>query len=110
MAWRSLERLRVEHGDDGGESIGKDAAREPKLSRQEACLPLRHDPGEMQIDFYVDLSGHRQQVAPFVLSLPTCDARVLARRPPLVLRSLPRRPLPGLPALRRHPDSDHRAG
>lgn len=74
MAWRGLERLRDEHGDDGGETIGKDAVREPKVSRQEAFLPLRHDPGEMQIDFSVDLSGHRQQVAPFVPSLPTCDA------------------------------------
>lgn len=40
-------------------------------------LPLKHDPGEAQVDFgycYGDLAGQRQQVVLFVLSLPYCDA------------------------------------
>lgn len=76
-AWRIFERLRDEHGYDGGYTIVKEAVRELKLRRKEVFLPLRHDPGEAQVDFgyaYVDLAGERQQVAIFVLSLPYCDA------------------------------------
>ena len=76
-AWRIFERLRDEHGYDGGYTIVKQAVRELKLSRKEVFLPLRHDPGEAQVDFgyaYVDLAGERQQLAVFVLSLPYCDA------------------------------------
>lgn len=75
-AWRIFERLRDEHGYDGGYTLVKDAVRELKLSRKEVFLPLRHDPGEAQVDFgycYVDLAGQRQQVVMFVLSLPYCD-------------------------------------
>ena len=76
-AWRMFERLRDEHGYDGGYTLVKDAVRELKLSRKEVFLPLVHDPGEAQVDFgycYVDLNGQRQQVAMFVMSLPYCDA------------------------------------
>lgn len=75
--WRIFERLRDEHGYGGSYTLVKDALREMKLSRREVFLPLRHDPGEAQVDFgfcYVDLAGQRQQVAIFVLSLPYCDA------------------------------------
>lgn len=76
-AWRIFERLKDEHGYDGGYTLVKDAVRDLKLSRKEVFLPLRHDPGEAQVDFgycYVDLAGQRQQVVLFVLSLPYCDA------------------------------------
>jgi transposase len=76
-AWRIFERLQTEHGYDGGYTLVKDAVRELKLSRKEVFLPLKHDPGEAQVDFgycYVDVAGERQQVAVFVLSLPYCDA------------------------------------
>lgn len=48
--WRGLERLRDDHRYDGGKSIGQDAVRKPKLSRQKVCLSLRHDRSETQID------------------------------------------------------------
>lgn len=76
-AWRIYERLKSEHGYDGGYTIVKDAVRELKLSRREVFLPLKHDPGEAQVDFgycYVDIAGEREQVVIFVLSLPYCDA------------------------------------
>lgn len=76
-AWRIYERLKAEHGYDGGYTIVKDAIRDLKLSRREVFLPLKHDPGEAQVDFgycYVDIAGEPQQVAIFVLSLPYCDA------------------------------------
>ena len=69
--------MRDEHGYSGGYTLVKDVLREMKLSRREVFLPLRHDPGEAQVDFgfcYVDLAGQREQVAVFVLSLPYCDA------------------------------------
>lgn len=76
-AWRIFERLKAEHGYDGGYTLVKDAVRELKLSRKEVFLPLKHDPGEAQVDFgycSVKLAGQEQQVAVFVLSLPYCDA------------------------------------
>jgi transposase len=76
-AWRIFERLRDEHGYEGRYTLVKDAVRELKLSRKEVFLPLKHDPGEAQVDFgycYVNLAGQRQQVAMFVLSLPYSDA------------------------------------
>jgi transposase len=76
-AWRIFERLKAEHGYDGGYTIVKDAVRDLKLSRREVFLPLQHDPGEAQVDFgycYVDIAGEREQVVIFVLSLPYCDA------------------------------------
>jgi transposase len=75
--WRIFERLRDEHGYDGGYTIVKDAVRDLRIRRKEVFLPLKHDPGEAQVDFgycYVDLAGQRQQVVLFVLSLPYCDA------------------------------------
>lgn len=55
-AWRMFERLRDEHGYDGGYTLVKDAVRALKLSRKEVFLPLKHDPGEAQVDFgYCDV-------------------------------------------------------
>ena len=76
-AWRIFERLREEHGYQGGYTIVKDAVREWKLSRQEVFLPLSHPPGEAQVDFgeaTVRLGGEVTKVALFVMTLPYSGA------------------------------------
>jgi len=76
-ATRIFQRLRQEHGYDGGYTSVRRAVREWKVKTQEVFLPLSHRPGEAQVDFgyaYVDLSGERQQVALFVMTLPYSDA------------------------------------
>ncbi len=76
-AKRIWERLRAEHGFDGGYTIVKDAVRSWKLSHKEAFLPLSHPPGEAQVDFgYADiwLNGVQTKVALFVMTLPYCGA------------------------------------
>jgi len=50
-AKRIFERLRDEHGYQGGQTVVKDAVRAWKQSRQEVFLPLSHPPGEAQVDF-----------------------------------------------------------
>jgi transposase len=76
-AKRIFERLRDEHGYDGGETIVKDAVRALKLQSREVFLPLSHRPGEAQVDYgfadvYVD--GELTKVALFVMTLPYSDA------------------------------------
>jgi transposase len=76
-AKRIFERLRDEHGYDGGETIVKDAVRACQERNQEVFLPLSHPPGEAQVDFgYADvwLEGELTKVALFVMTLPYSDA------------------------------------
>ena len=76
-AKRIFERLRDEHGDDGGTTIVKDAVRSWKQQNQEVFLPLSHPPGEAQVDFgFADvwLDGELTKVALFVMTLPYSDA------------------------------------
>lgn len=76
-AHRIFERLRDEHGYDGGETVVKDAVRAWKLSRQEVFLPLSHPPGEAQVDFgeaTVFLADQETKVALFVMTLPYSGA------------------------------------
>jgi transposase len=76
-AKRIFQRLRDEHGYDGGETVVKDAVREWKQSRQEVFLPLSHPPGEAQVDFgeaTIKLNGVEMKVALFVMTLPYCGA------------------------------------
>ena len=76
-AKRIFERLRDEHGYDGGETIVKDAVRAWKQQQREVFLPLSHPPGESQMDFgfaRVWLNGEQTQVALFVMTLPYSDA------------------------------------
>jgi len=76
-AWRIFERLREEHGYQGGYTIVKDAVREWKLTRREVFLPLVHPPGEAQVDFgeaTVQLAGEPTKVALFVMTLPYSGA------------------------------------
>ena len=74
---RIFERLRDEHGYDGGATIVKDAVRAWRESHREVFLPLSHPPGEAQVDFgfaQVLLDGEPTKVALFVMTLPYSDA------------------------------------
>ena len=74
---RIFERLRDEHGYDGGETIVKSVVRSWKQTHQEVFLPLSHPPGEAQVDFgFADvwLAGELTKVALFVMTLPYSDA------------------------------------
>src|SRR3546814_18380372 len=50
-AKRIFERLRDEHGFEGGYTIVKDYVRERGLRSREVFVPLAHDPGHAQVDF-----------------------------------------------------------
>ena len=76
-AKRIFERLRDEHGFQGGETVVKDAVRAWKQSHQEVFLPLSHPPGEAQVDFgeaTIRLAGQETKVALFVMTLPYSGA------------------------------------
>jgi len=76
-AKRIFERLRDEHGFDGGYTIVKDVVRERRLRGQEVFVPLKHDPGEAQADYgsaQVEYKGDLIKVAMFVMTLPYSGA------------------------------------
>jgi transposase len=76
-AKRIFERLRDEHGYQGGETVVKDAVRAWKQSHREVFLPLSHPPGEAQVDFgeaTIRLAGQETKVALFVMTLPYSGA------------------------------------
>ena len=76
-AKRIFERLRTEHGYQGGQTVVKDAVRVWKLSHQEVFLPLSHPPGEAQVDFgeaTIRLAGQETKAALFVMTLPYSGA------------------------------------
>ena len=75
-AKRIFERLRDE-GYAGGYTQVKEAVRELRRTSQEVFMPLRHDPGEAQVDFghaLVKFQGKLAKVAFFVMALPHSDA------------------------------------
>jgi transposase len=83
-AWRIFQRLRDEHGYDGGYTTVKDAVRAWKLSHREVFLPLSHPPGEAQVDFgeaTVKFAGVETKVALFVMTLPYSGAIFLQAFP-----------------------------
>jgi transposase len=76
-ARRIFQRLRKEHGFQGGETVVKDAVRAWTQSHQEVFLPLSHPPGEAQVDFgeaTIWLAGQEIKVALFVMTLPYSGA------------------------------------
>ena len=76
-AKRIFDRLRTEHGYDGGYTIVKDAVRAWRNQHAEVYMPLVHPPGEAQVDFghaHVILGGEEVQVAVFVMTLMYSDA------------------------------------
>jgi len=75
-AKRIFERLR-EEGYTGGYTQVKEVVREMRRSSQEVFVPLRHDPGEAQMDFghaLVKVAGTLRKMAFFVMALPYSDA------------------------------------
>ncbi|HBN74514.1 MAG TPA: IS21 family transposase [Planctomycetaceae bacterium] len=83
-AKKIFERLREEHGYDGGITLVQELVREWKHHRQEVFLPLVHRPGEAQVDFgFADVllsvlinEGRADQ------SLSVCDDVALFGCPP----------------------------
>jgi transposase len=76
-ARRIFERLRREHGYQGGYTRVKDAVRAWRQTRQEVFVPLAHPPAQAQVDFgeaTVELAGRQVKVALFVMTLPYSDA------------------------------------
>ena len=76
-AKRIFDRLRAEHGYDGGYTIVKDAVRAWRNQHAEVYMPLVHSPGEAQVDFghaHVILKGEEVKVAVFVMTLMYSDA------------------------------------
>jgi transposase len=76
-AKRIFDRLRTEHGYDGGCTIVKDAVRTWRNQHAEVFMPLVHPPGEAQVDFghaHVILDGEEIKVAVFVMTLMYSDA------------------------------------
>ena len=79
-ARRIFERLRDEHGYNGGETGVKVAVRACKQHHREVLLPLSHPPGEAKIDFgFADvwLAGKLTKVALFVMTLPYSDVALM---------------------------------
>jgi len=75
-AKRIFDRLKLEHGYDGGYTAVKEAVRSFRQRQREAFMPLAHRPGEAQVDFgfaKIDWNGEREKVALFVMSLPYSD-------------------------------------
>jgi len=72
-----FDHLEIERGYTGGYTMVKDAVCTWKDATKQVVVLLSHPPGEAQVDFgfaYVDVTGERQQVALFVMSLPYSDA------------------------------------
>src|SRR3954447_16625234 len=83
-ARRVFERLRDEHGYQGGLTAVKEAVAARKLRSAEVFVPLAHPPGEAQVDFgqaEVTLDGQTATVALFVMTLPYSDAVFLCAFP-----------------------------
>src|SRR4051795_4067345 len=83
-ARRIFERLRDEHGYQGGLSIVKEAVAAWEARSAEVFVPLAHPPGEAQVDFgeaEVILDGRPTKVALFVMTLPYSDATFVCAFP-----------------------------
>lgn len=56
-AKRIFDRLRDEHGFEGGYTTVKDSLRERRIRGREVFMPLAHDPGHAQVDFRRHMDG-----------------------------------------------------
>ncbi len=75
-AKRIFERLREEHGFDGGRTIVKDYVAAQRLRQREMFVPLSHAPGHAQADFGeadVVIAGVEQRAHFFAMDLPHSD-------------------------------------
>src|SRR4249920_1160897 len=76
-AKRIFERLRDEHGFDGGYTVVKDYVRIARARRRETFVPLSHPPGHAQVDFGEAvgvIGGVRCKLHFFCMDLPQSDA------------------------------------
>src|SRR5512142_1658702 len=83
-ARRVFERLRDEHGYEGGLTVVKEAVAAWRLRSAEVFVPLTHRPGEAQVDFgqaEVTLDGQTATVALFVMTLSYSDATFVCAFP-----------------------------
>jgi transposase len=81
---RIYERLRDEHGFEGGQTIVKDYVRERRLRSREVFVPLAHDPGHAQVDFgeaLVVVAGVERKAHFFAMDLPQSDGCFLKAYP-----------------------------
>ena len=72
-AKRIFDRLKKEHGFDGGYTIVKDYVRERRRVLREMFVPLGHPPGHAQCDFgqaLVVIGGVERRARCFVIDLP----------------------------------------
>ncbi len=69
---RIFERLRDEHGYDGGRTVVADEIRRYKLRQAEVFMPLHHAPGTAQFDFG-DPYGNGQNLATLLGSVLRID-------------------------------------
>ena len=76
-AKRIFERLRAEHGFDGGYTVVKDYVRVARGRLRETFIPLSHPPGHAQVDFGEAvgvIGGVRRKIHFFCMDLPHSDA------------------------------------
>jgi transposase len=76
-AKRIFERLRDEHGFDGGYTVVKDYVRIARARGRETFVPLTHPPGHAQVDFGEAvgvIGGVRCKLHFFCMDLPQSDA------------------------------------
>jgi transposase len=76
-AKRIFDRLRDEHGYEGGYTAVKEAVLAIKERSAEVFVPLSHPAGWAQVDFgeaEIDLAGVRTKAHLFVMTLPFSDA------------------------------------
>ncbi len=76
-AVRIFERLRDEHGYQGGYTVVREFVGKERLRQQEVFIPLAHPPGRAQVDFGeadIYLGGVKTRIHYFCLDLPHSDA------------------------------------
>jgi len=81
---RIFERLRDEHGYEGGITTVKDYVHQRRLRQREVFVPLRHDPGHAQVDFGEALAvigGQTCKVHFFAMDLPHSDGCLVQAYP-----------------------------
>jgi transposase len=81
---RIFERLRAEHGYDGGVSIVRAYVHEHRQRLREMFVPLRHDPGHAQVDFgeaFAVIAGEKRKIHFFAMDLPHSDACLVQAYP-----------------------------
>ncbi|MGA8568225.1 MAG: IS21 family transposase [Candidatus Binataceae bacterium] len=83
-AKRIFERLRDEHGYDGGVSIVRGYVHEHRQRLREMFVPLRHDPGHAQVDFgeaLAVIASEECKIHFFAMDLPHSDACLVQAYP-----------------------------